>query len=308
MRNALSGYTYQHQVTLLLLSIMDVERNISKLEIEAKSSDNFDDLILTTNSENYQLQIKDFENVLVSELKIEKGKIFIKGKPHKLSNSHNVIFFKHIDIKPNQKFLRFPSCGLHKNVSLVSLSRVRIDTEIGKLYKENPQRQNEIDSFFNSILDKRIWEIPIEALPQLKIFITELQEKSISISHKLLEFENLLFIEGKPGIGKSHFFIKSGLKYQRIDLEDILYIEGMSNYVIVHTQHKKYITYLTFGGLLEKLPSNHFIRIHKSYAVSLKKIDSVDTNEVKMGSIHLPLSKFFKEAVMSIISERLFRR
>ena len=46
MKNAFSGYTYQKQVTFLLLSLMDVERNISKIEIEARTIDNFDDLEL----------------------------------------------------------------------------------------------------------------------------------------------------------------------------------------------------------------------------------------------------------------------
>ncbi|SNR33966.1 hypothetical protein [Lutibacter flavus] len=205
MRNALSGYTYQKQVTLLLLSIMDVERNISKIEIEAKTTDNFDDLIITTNSDSFQFQIKDFEDVSLENLKIKNNEIFIKGNPHKLSAKHNVIFFKNITIKSNEKILEFPSYKFAENVSIVSLSRVQIDKKLNNLYKINPRRKNEMDCFLNSILDKRIWQIPRESLPQLKVFLTDLQEKSVLISHKLLEFEKLLLIEGKPGIGKSHF-------------------------------------------------------------------------------------------------------
>ncbi len=205
MRNAFSGYSYQKQVTLLLLTIMDVERNISKIEIEAKTSDNFDDLIISTNSESFHFQIKDFEDVSVEDLKIQNNEIFIKGKPHKLSSKKNVIFFKNISIKPNEKTLKFPSYKLDTNVSIISLSRAQIDKKISKLLKGNSQRKNELDCFFNSILDNRIWEIPRDSLPQLKVFITKLQEKSVSISHKLLEFETLLLIEGKPGVGKSHF-------------------------------------------------------------------------------------------------------
>ena len=205
MRNAFSGYSYQKQVTFLLLSIMDVERNISKIKIEAKTTDNFDDLIITTNSESFHFQIKDFEKVSIEDLKIQNNVIIIKGKPHKLSSKKNVIFFKNISIKPNEKTFKFPSYKLDPNVSVVSLSRVQIDKKISKLFKSNTQRKNELDCFFNSILDNRIWEIQRDSLPQLKVFITELQEKSISISHKLLEFDTLLLIEGKPGVGKSHF-------------------------------------------------------------------------------------------------------
>jgi len=205
MRNAFSGYSYQKQVTLLLLTVMDVERNISNIEIEAKTTDNFDDLIVSTNSESFHFQIKDFDDVSVDNLKIENSEILIKGKPHKLSSKKNVIFFKNISINPDEKILNFPSYKLAPNVSIISLSRAQIDKKIGKLLKSNTQRKNELDCFFNSILDNRIWEIPRDSLPQLKVFITELQEKSVTISHKLLEFDSLLLIEGKPGVGKSHF-------------------------------------------------------------------------------------------------------
>lgn len=205
MRNAFSGYSYQKQVTLILLTIMDVERNISKIEIEAKTADNFDDLIITTDSGCFQFQIKDFEDVSIEELIIHNNNILIKGNPHKLSPKHNVIFFKKINIKPNEKTLTFPSYKLNNNVSIISLSREEIDIKISKLLKNNSLRKNQLDCFFNTILDNRIWEITRDSLPQIKVFITALQEKSITISHKILEFDNLLLIEGKPGVGKSHF-------------------------------------------------------------------------------------------------------
>lgn len=104
MRNAYSGYTYQKHVTFLLLSIMDVERNISNIEIEAKTCDNFDDLVVTIKDENFQFQIKDFKTISLDELKIDTNEIFIQGKPHKLSTKHNVIFFK--DIMTLNKYFR----------------------------------------------------------------------------------------------------------------------------------------------------------------------------------------------------------
>lgn len=206
MKHALTGYSYQQQVTFLLLSIMDVKRSISKIEIEAITNDNFDDLIITNNSEIIQFQIKDFENIKLEDLSIQNDIIKInKRKPIKLSKSQNILFFKSLSFTPNDKIMGFESYRLSKNIYLISLSRVEIDREIDNLYQSNTQRRNEIDSFLNSILDKRIWEIPIESLPQLKIFITELQESSVLISHKLLDFNQLILIEGKPGIGKSHF-------------------------------------------------------------------------------------------------------
>ncbi|MDO5638171.1 MAG: hypothetical protein Q4G18_13130, partial [Myroides sp.] len=248
MRNAFSGYTYQHQVTLLLIALMDVERNMQHLSIEAKTGDNFDDLVLINKSDKFQIQIKDFKNVNVHDLIINDKHITINKKEHKLSSNQNIIFFKNIKIVPNDKFLIFPCYRLNDKICIISLSRLEIDNSLKKLYKNNAQRQNEIDSFFNKILDERIWEIPIQSLPQIKIFITKLQEKSIKISHKLLNFDNLLFIEGKPGIGKSHFVNTLTKEYSN----PIVYRFWIGN------QDKDYQDRLRFGNFIRDLNSKLF--------------------------------------------------
>ncbi len=104
------------------------------------------------------------------------------------------------------------------------------------------------------------------------------------------------------------FFIKCNQKIEKIMMADVLYVEGMSNYIIIHTKQKKYIAYLTFKGIQDRLPQNLFIRIHKSFLVSIHAIQSIDANEIKLEKIILPISKNYKEEVMSRIDERLFKR
>ena len=104
------------------------------------------------------------------------------------------------------------------------------------------------------------------------------------------------------------FFIKSNQKLEKIKIEDVLYIEGMNNYVIVHTRHKKHIAYLTFKGIEDKLPAHLFIRIHKSFLVSINAIETIDTAEVKLENGVLPVSKHYREEVLSKLGSRLFRR
>ncbi len=104
------------------------------------------------------------------------------------------------------------------------------------------------------------------------------------------------------------FFIKCNQKIEKIKVADVLYIEGMSNYVIVHTTQKKYITYLTFKAIEEQLPQNVFIRIHKSFLVSLHAVKTIDGNELKLENISLPISKNYKEEVLGKISNRFIRR
>ena len=107
---------------------------------------------------------------------------------------------------------------------------------------------------------------------------------------------------------EDYFFIKCNAKLEKIQMTDVLYIEGMSNYIIVHTRQKKFITYLTFKAIEDQLPSNLFIRIHKSFLVSLNAIQSIEGNEITLADGVLPISKNYKDEVMNRIGKRLFKR
>ena len=77
-----------------------------------------------------------------------------------------------------------------------------------------------------------------------------------------------------------YFFIKCGSKFEKILISDLLYAEALENYVKLYTASKTHITYLTFKGLEEYLPADKFIRVHKSYIVSLgKKIGRASCRE-----------------------------
>jgi len=104
------------------------------------------------------------------------------------------------------------------------------------------------------------------------------------------------------------FFIKCNGKIEKITMADMIYIEAMANYVIIYTKQKKYITYLTFSGIEEQLPAHLFVRIHKSYLVAISAIQTIDGNEVITSSMRLPLSKNYRNDVMSRIESRLIKR
>ncbi len=107
---------------------------------------------------------------------------------------------------------------------------------------------------------------------------------------------------------QEYFFIKSNSKLEKVKMSEVLFIEGMSNYIVVHTNQKKYVAYLTFKGMEEKLPHDLFIRIHKSYLVSLDAIQTIDQAEVRLENFTLPLSKSYRDNVISRIGERVFKR
>ena len=96
-------------------------------------------------------------------------------------------------------------------------------------------------------------------------------------------------------------FVKDGTKLVKIRLHDILYIEGLKDYVSIYTREKKIVTLQTLKSLETQLPDNQFIRIHNSYIVSLEGIDSIDKERVQIGKSFLPISDTYRKAFKEFI-------
>ena len=96
-------------------------------------------------------------------------------------------------------------------------------------------------------------------------------------------------------------FVKDGTKLVKIRLPDILYIEGLKDYVSIYTREKKIVTLQTLKSLETQLPDNQFIRIHNSYIVSLEGIDAIDKERVQIGKSFLPISDTYRKAFKEFI-------
>jgi DNA-binding LytR/AlgR family response regulator len=94
---------------------------------------------------------------------------------------------------------------------------------------------------------------------------------------------------------QTFFFIKDGFATLRIQFNDILFIKGSGNYLDIVTKTKTYSPRMTFSGILDKLPSNLFIRVHQSYLVNVERIDKIEDNHIYLGSNQIPISHKFKE-------------
>jgi DNA-binding LytR/AlgR family response regulator len=106
-----------------------------------------------------------------------------------------------------------------------------------------------------------------------------------------------------------YFFIKADNKLVKVFFDDILYAEALQNYVAIHTVSKKYITYLTFRSIEDYLPSDRFIKTHKSYIVSASRIDNIEGNEIRIGEHHIPISRSTREEVMEkLLKGRFLKR
>ena len=126
-------------------------------------------------------------------------------------------------------------------------------------------------------------------------------ERFLKASHKALDFfKSKLALQGhisKQDLKVDYIFIHADYSLMKIMLEDILYIEGLKDYIKIHVRNQKYpiVCRMTMKLISEKLPSDEFLRIHKSFIVSLKKIESIRNQKVKIGENHIPLSDSYSE-------------
>ena len=89
---------------------------------------------------------------------------------------------------------------------------------------------------------------------------------------------------------KKFIFIKTEYRLEKVLLSDVLYIEGMRDYRRVHTVNKKIMTLQTFKEFESEIPSHKICRVHKSFMVSLDKIESVERDRIKLKDIFIPIS------------------
>ena len=104
----------------------------------------------------------------------------------------------------------------------------------------------------------------------------------------------------------AHMFVKgeSKNKFLRVNHADILYIEGLSNYVSIQLPEQRVVTYQTLKELAETLPQPPFLRVHKSFIVSLDKIRMVDGNTIYIQDKEIPVGETYREQLYRLIREQ----
>jgi DNA-binding LytR/AlgR family response regulator len=91
-------------------------------------------------------------------------------------------------------------------------------------------------------------------------------------------------------------FVKDGTKLVKVRWEDILYVEGLKDYVTIHTRTQKIVTLQRLKSMEEQLPPDKFIRIHHSYIVAVDAIDVIHKGEVQIGSVTIPVSDTYRKS------------
>ena len=96
-------------------------------------------------------------------------------------------------------------------------------------------------------------------------------------------------------------FIKADKKTIKLNFKDIKYIEGLGDYIKIHTKTKSIVSKITVKRMEELLPSNLFPRVHRSFIVALDMIDSIEGNQIAVGDCKIPIGQIHRQTFMEII-------
>jgi two-component system, LytTR family, response regulator len=106
-----------------------------------------------------------------------------------------------------------------------------------------------------------------------------------------------------------HFFVKCDNRMEKITWDELVYIEAMMNYIVLHTTTRRLIVYLTMKGILEQLPADRFIRVHKSFIVNRSGIKSIEGNIIHMGNAQILISQnYHDKAIKEILADKVIKR
>ncbi|MEM1485563.1 ATP-binding protein [Oscillospiraceae bacterium PP1C4] len=210
-RNSLKGYTYQQSVFILFLSIMDTERNISKIEVEALDTKNFDDMYFECianeehNGLSYRVQAKNYPNTSIKDIVISNNIVTIKGNNNEfVPTDNNILIVNTTRICTTDTFMGF-HCMKLNNIIVIPLTPEQIAEKMDNMFNTEA-RELQIIHKADNITENSKFVININELPELIQISTDLENETILLRNVPDNFERTItFIEGKPGVGKSHF-------------------------------------------------------------------------------------------------------
>jgi DNA-binding LytR/AlgR family response regulator len=111
----------------------------------------------------------------------------------------------------------------------------------------------------------------------------------------------------KPEI--NYIFVKSNGKFERVFFDDIILVEAMQNYVVLHVNNQKLVVYMTMAGMEAQLPKTIFMRVHKSFIVPIPKVQAIQNHELVIDKFKVPVSRTLYESVCNrILGDNLAKR
>lgn len=218
-RRTLKGYSYQQSIFTLFLAFMDTERIISKIVVETLDTKNFDDIFLEdvqyegTDSRAYRIQVKNYPCAELRDIKISKNVLSIDGNKNEFEPTDNNIFVINTKlIETDDNFMGLP-CTKMDGIIIIPLTPEQVADRMDNMF-DMESRELQIIHKADDITENAKFEITINNLPEIIQMSIDLENETVLLRNVPDNFEHsITFIEGKPGVGKSHFVNEIYEKY-----------------------------------------------------------------------------------------------
>ncbi|MCX6262810.1 MAG: LytTR family DNA-binding domain-containing protein, partial [Bacteroidia bacterium] len=131
--------------------------------------------------------------------------------------------------------------------------------------------------------------------------------KAVNKAFQLIKMKSPAEISVEETPGVSHGFLMVKVEYTtiRVNLDEILYIEGLKDYVKIYAEGRLILTKTTMKNIIEKLPSGSFFRVHKSYIISVDKIDMIENSRIVIGNQRIPIGESYRSSFFEMVNRNL---
>ena len=135
-------------------------------------------------------------------------------------------------------------------------------------------------------------------------------ERFLKASQKAMEFFQLKTNASNYSSSLAdYFFVRCDRKFEKVFFRDVSYVEGLQNYAVIHLHDRKLITYITLTSLENQLPKDEFLKVHKSFLISVPHVKAIEGDEIIIDDARIPISRNLREQVThQILGNRLFKR
>ena len=140
------------------------------------------------------------------------------------------------------------------------------------------------------------------ALKGYDLHVTDYLLKPFLFERFLQAVDKLHDRKTDAAMAPNFIFVKTENRLEKINLDDILFIEGMRDYRRIHTVHKRIMTLQNFSELESLMPTNVICRVHKSFMVSIAKIESIERSRIKIANQIIPISDTYKTAFFELLN------
>jgi DNA-binding LytR/AlgR family response regulator len=124
-------------------------------------------------------------------------------------------------------------------------------------------------------------------------------ERFFKSANKAREYFQLLW--GTAETRQDYFFVKADGRFEKVMLNEMLFVEAMENYMCIHTTTRKLMVLMTQKALMEILPADKFLQIHKSFLISIQQVTAIDNWEVLIGQTRIPISRTYRDEFFKVM-------